>query len=586
MMKKQSNQMQKLLLSLLPIQAFAVGLPAINSLLDGFVVGHFYGTEALAAIGFAGPLTYIFTMIGSTLANGSQIISGQYLGRGDHDGLSHVFNSTSLFAMAIGLAVSALLMIFSGGISFLLGSSKELTEMTRSYILGMAPSVLFSVLFSSLLSFLQLERAEKVSTAAVIVMLVVNTGFNLLNVFVLKWGLLGIGLSTSLANLAAAAVCLPYFLKKSSLFRFSIRRFRIRALKDVIYQGIPSAVSPACSFFRDRLINYVVFSMGGTPAMAAMAIAVNLSNGIGVTVEGGYSGSANLIANVLVGERDIESLRELPKNLITTLLPIYLIAYALLFAFARPLAYLFGAETEHIALYVTVIRCYNLWYITNTLKTPPITIYRALGRVKLVSLFYVLAYLAFPAFTCLLSRFVGIGLAFNYSWISELCLTVAYAVYYYMKRRKMPRSVFRMTDIPNTLAVPSADRCGATIRNVSDATSASAAVVEFCKSKDLSERTAVMCGLCVEEMAVDSIVHGFVKGKKDEYSIELRVIYEDGGVSVMLRDNCPHFDPKEWLAMYSDQDPDRCLGIRLAAECAKEMNYTPTLGLNVINIRI
>lgn len=85
---------------------------------------------------------------------------------------------------------------------------------------------------------------------------------------------------------------------------------------------------------------------------------------------------------------------------------------------------------------------------------------------------------------------------------------------------------------------------------------------------------------------MDTILHGFTRGKKNAYSIEMCAIYEDGGVTLMLRNNCPHFDPKEWLAMHDDLNDDRSLGLRLAAESAKEMNYASALGLNVVTIRI
>ena len=55
---------------------------------------------------------------------------------------------------------------------------------------------------------------------------------------------------------------------------------------------------------------------------------------------------------------------------------------------------------------------------------------------------------------------------------------------------------------------------------------------------------------------------------------------------LMLCDNCPHFDPKEWLAMQDDPNDDRSLGLRLAVEAAAEMNYTSALGLNIVTIRL
>lgn len=582
----QNNQIKRLLLYLLPIQSLAVGLPAINSLLSGFVVGHYFGTSALAALGFASPLTFLTSMLNGMLANGSQIKSGQELGRGNREGLSKIFNSTVALALCSGLFLTLVLTVLNRGTAVLLGTTEGLMEITRSYILGMAPSIALGVVFAVLLSFLQLDRAEKESTAAVAVQLIVNTAFNFLNVYVLRWGLFGIGLSVSLANFAAIAVSVPYFLRKSESFRFSIRGIDIPTLKSVMYIGLPSAITPACSFLRNRILNHFIFMLGGTPGMAAFTVANKISTAIGGTLESGYSGSSNLIASVLVGERDVESLRTLPKTMITAIFPIYVAIYALIFAFARPLAQLFGAEAAHMDLYCMAIRFYNLWLLTNAFKTPTLIIYRALTKVKFVILLYVVNILLIPALVAVLSPFFGLAFLFSFPWIAEIFMLFIYAIYYTVHRRKLPDSLFKLTDIPNTLAVPSADRCSAAIKCAQDAMEASEKMIAFCNAKKIPAKNAALYGLCVEELAMDTILHGFTRGKKGAYSIEMRSIYEKGEIVLMLRDNCPHFDPKEWLAMQEDLSDDRSLGLRLAAKSAKEINYSSALGLNVVTIKV
>ena len=518
---KEDNQIKKLLISLVPVQAIAVGLPAINTLLNGFVAGHYFGPSGLAAIGFAGPLTYLFSMISSTLAIGSQVKSGHQIGCGDQDGLSHTFSTTCISALVVGLVISGLLMIFRNAVSIMLGTSDELMEMTRNYLFGLAPGVFFSIIFSVLLSFLQLERAEKTATAAIVVQLVVNTGLNFVNVYILHWDLFGVALSTTAANLAAVLICLIYFVCRESVFCFSLRRFDLKAIKEVLYLGFPSALEPACYFIRDRILNQVVFALGGTTAMAAMSIVSNFNNGIGTMISGGFTGASNLISSVLVGERDVDSLRSFPKIIIKTMFPVIAGAYILLFVFARPLALFFGAEPEMIGLYVMVIRCNSLWYLTDSLKVPSFSVYQSLGRIKETSIFTILMALMVPVTVILAGKVLGFGFLVHFSWIAEAGLVAAYVIYYYMKRRKLPSSIYTMTDIPHTMAVPSEDRCSATIKKIKDATDASEKMEAFCISKGLSSKTATMCGLCVEEIAVDCIIHGFTKEKADSYSIEL-----------------------------------------------------------------
>lgn len=584
MKETKNNQLKYLLHSLVPIQALAVGLPAINTLLNGFIVGHYLGPLALAAIGFAGPLIYLFQMIGMTLANGSQILSCHKIGRGDTEGLLRIFNSTCACAMIVGVIVSVLVFIFCDSIALLLGTSAEIMEMTSGYILGLVPGGLMSILFTVLLSFLQLERASKTSIIAIVVLLIVNTGFNFLNIYVLNWGLFGTALSTSLANIFAVLIFVIYIICKSNMFSFSIYMLDMKTLKEVLHLGIPSIVAPACSFVRDCIMNHVIFSVGGTTAMAAITLTMNIINGIGTTLNGGFSNATKLMVGVLVGERDVESLRAFPKTLIKAMFPVMMIAYALVFAFAYPLALVFGAELDKIELYVMVIRCCCFYFITNSFTVPTINIYQTMGRIRLVSLLYVLNILVFPIITAIAGSFIGLWLIVSFSWIAELGFVATYIIYYCIRRKKLPSSIFRITDIPSTIAVSSKNRYSATITKIGDAIDASEKMESFCIFKGMPLNTAKMCALCVEEIAVDCILHGFIRGKKNYYSIELRAIYENNSILLMLRNNCPHFDPKEWLALYGDQNPDRNIGLHLAVACAKKMNYSYTLGMNVITI--
>lgn len=588
-MKTETNDklIHKLFLTLLPIQALAVGLPAINSLLNSFIIGNFISAEALAAVGFAGPLQFILLAINSTIAIGAQMYCGNCLGNGDRKGVLKSFNSAFFLCIVFGVTVSALCGFFPKQIAVVIGASEESLADTADYIRGLSFGMTFSMLSACVLSFLQMDRAGKLSSASVTVMLILNIGINLLNVFVLKLGLFGVGLSTSIANIASVLLCLPYFAFRSKSFRFSLKSVTANTVGRILYLGIPSAVAPVGFALRDSIVNRILFALGGTVAMSAVAIAISLSNCIGSTIEGGYSGSANLLSSVLVGERDSDSLRKLPHTMIRSICYIYFIAYALLFAFARPLALLFGAEPENIGVYVTAVRVLNLWYLSNSFKTPTICIYRAMGLVKTVSILYALNAFAFPVSFVLATRgLLGASAVFAMPLASEVLLVAAYIVYYVMKTHGVPKSLFDITHIPDSLSAAPEDRLSATVQTTEEATALSQKVVDFCRSKGLPSRTAYFCGLCLEEMTVDTILHGFTRGKPGQYSIDLRVIYEDGGVSVMLRDDCPNFDPTEWLKLYAPEDPSRSIGIRMVSEIAEEMNYVSTVGLNVLTIKL
>ena len=579
---------RKLFLSLFPIQALAAGLPFINSLLSTALIGNLIGPTALAAIGFTSPLNSAIVAISSMVAIGSQLLCGQCLGKGDRVGMRRIFTCAVCTCVVIGLLFTFVYLFLPTPIARLLGSSPDTLVMTADYIRGMSFGMIFSVLSACLLPFLELDHKGGLSSISIVVMVCINVAGNLLNALVFHGGMFGAGLSTSIANICSVLICLPHFLFGSKTFRFALSEFHFNTIGHIFYHGLPSAVTPACNVIRERLLNQFIFALGGTVAMSAFAITINLANSVGCTLEGGFNGSNSLLASVLVGERDSSSLRDLPKISWKASYWMYVAAYGLLFFLAKPLCLLFGAELEHIATYAMVLRLYCLWFLTNAFKTYPVCIYRAMGKVTLTSLFFIWNSLIIPIFCCfVLSPIFGLPVVVGSAVICEIFTILAYLVYFTVKAKRLPRSPFELAYIPSSaVSAPRENRFKATLRTVEEATDVSQQVVEFCRGKGLDRKIAYYCGLCIEEMTVDTITHCFTKGKGKDYTIDLRMIYEDGGISIMLRDNSPHFDPTEWLALCAPEDPTRSVGIRMVSKLAKEMNYTSTLGLNVLTLKL
>ncbi len=593
---RSTKNIRRVFWSLLPAQAFASGLPAINLLVSSFIIGNYFGSIGLAAIGFAGPFTLIVTAAGSLIAMGSQLLSGKSIGKGDRDGVSRVFSSTIVLSVLIGLIISLIALCFSRPVTTLLGASDDTFEMTSAYIIGQAPGIIFAVLLPSLIPFLSMDQAKVVSTVAVTVMMILNIGCNLLNATFFKLGFLGVGLAVSAANIVSALICLIYLLVKSKVFKFAFREIDPSYIGEIFKYGFPSAASVLFDVVRERTINAVLFGLGGTMAVSAATLAVQLSNSVGgYTIQGGFAGTSNLLASVLVGERDVESLRKLPKTLFQGIFGIYVVAYVIMFIFAERIALAFGADPEYIGLFVLAIRCYSLWFFTNSFKNPSLAIYSALGKSHLVTVFYSINNLFAPLFC----YYVLGGLASNISAtfaiavvlaataIDEFITYISYRIYYRIKMKKGPKSIFEVTYIPREISVPKENTLACTIQTEEEAAEVSQQLIDFCRSKGMGNKNSYYCGLAIEEMAVDTIRNGKVRGiGKSAPVIDIRVFYENNGISIMLRDNCTAFDPNEWLELHAENDPMRSLGIKMVSATASRMDHQSALGLNVLIIRL
>ena len=116
-----------------------------------------------------------------------------------------------------------------------------------------------------------------------------------------------------------------------------------------------------------------------------------------------------------------------------------------------------------------------------------------------------------------------------------------------------------------------------------DVTEVSGSVVNFCRERDVSSRTAFFAGICVEEMAKNIIQHGSQPGKNNY--VDVRIVIQEE-LAILIRDNCPEFDPRKRMEMFHPESPEQNIGIRLTAGLARQVDYYNNAGVNTLLMKL
>ncbi len=120
------------------------------------------------------------------------------------------------------------------------------------------------------------------------------------------------------------------------------------------------------------------------------------------------------------------------------------------------------------------------------------------------------------------------------------------------------------------------------IQSIEDAVEASMQVHRFWLVNGLNSRDAHNIALCTEELAVNSIEHGFDDGKK--HNLELRALIGEDRLILRLRDDGRRFDLVERYKMINPDDPTKNIGLRIVFAKADEVRYSSALSLNNVCI--
>lgn len=559
----------------------------ICMLIDSIMIGRFLGVNAMAAYGLATPLLLVFAAFGTMLSAGIQVMCGKTLGSGDTEATNATF-SVSVFLTALVAAVGlAAVLLFTGPLCSLLGAGQPgpenpVFDLTQDYIRGFiigAPAFLFAQI---MVPYMQISGSQARLVTAVIAMTLADVALDILNVFVFRGGTFGMGLASSLSYYVAFIIGITYFLKKNCIFRFRLALVKGKRCLELLRYGIPTVVNQICLVLLVFSLNKILLRVGQNLAVAAYSVVSTVGN-LCYCVSSGIGAVTLMLSSVFFIEEDKPALRTLLRTLTRWAVVLNLAVTAVALLTAPVQVGLFLTDNlEARELAILGVRLFSLSLLPSTINTALKNYYQGVNRLGMTIVISVMQSFVLPVLSAIiLSSFLsttGVWLC----WLCGelLCLTAA-SIIVWRKTGRIGISASAYDLLPENFG---AGECiELPFASVEEAVEASRKASDFCAAHGETARECMMIGLCIEEMAVNIVEHGFVKSKKAHQG-EVRLLYKDNKRLIRLRDNCTSFDPLAYLELHKTDDPTAHIGIRMVMAMVKEANYVNTLGLNNLTL--
>lgn len=253
---------------------------AIFIITDGIFVGKGIGSDALAAVNITAPLFLINTGVALMFGIGASVVASVHLSQGK----AKVARINVTQAIIVS---SVLLLIYAIGIvsnvervAVWLGSSERLLPLAVEYMYWFVPFLVFSALLCSGMFFVRLDGAPNYAMVCNIIPAIINIVLDYVFIFILKWGMFGAALATSLGYIVGAVMILAYLFHPERILHVC----RVKLSKKSLYLTIRN-VGYMCrlgfsSFLRETAIatmmfvgNYVFIRYLGEDGVAAYSIA-------------------------------------------------------------------------------------------------------------------------------------------------------------------------------------------------------------------------------------------------------------------------------------------------------------------------
>lgn len=252
---------------------------------DSVIVGRFVSSDALAAVSASSPVMSLINMFMIGLSTGSNVVIAQRMGAKDIDALQRAVSTVafltlvcSLFITIVGLAVCQPLLrllntpsaIFSDARLYLIivyigTTGNMIYQMGSGALRGMGDSS-WPFLFLLLCSFL-------------------NIVLDLLAVLVLKWGVPGVALATSLAQTVSGIGVIHRLNRGGYGVQVRIRNIRPDSIesKKIINIGLPAAIQNIGNAIANLCVQSSVNFFGST-FIAANSIVTKVDDVINIPV--------------------------------------------------------------------------------------------------------------------------------------------------------------------------------------------------------------------------------------------------------------------------------------------------------------
>jgi len=263
------------------------------NVIDTLIVGNRLGTDALAAVGSASSITAVFVQLATGFALGGSIVISQYFGAGKTDQIWSCTTTLTIFSSCIALLSTIGIWIFARPLLLLVNTPVEIVDMgvsyLRFYFLGCVPIFVYNSLNSVYVSL----GNSRTPLRFLIISSIVNIFLDLFFIIVLRMGVAGAALATSLSQLLAAFMAFFNIPKLLADFKHDHETplFDKSLLFTMLRFALPSALQQSIVSVGSVVVQATINSFGASviAGSAAASKVVNLATTIPINYANAYS---------------------------------------------------------------------------------------------------------------------------------------------------------------------------------------------------------------------------------------------------------------------------------------------------------
>lgn len=219
-------------------------LQQLYNMVDSWTVGNFTGDTALAAVGIAFPVVFLFVSLFIGLSIGSTVVIAQFYGAGETERVRAAVDTTYAAFLIIAVPVSLGAFLLTDPLLHLLQVAPAAFPEAKLYLQLTCLGLVGSIGYNTNAGILQGLGNSKTPLLFLAIATVINIVLDLLFVAVFHWGVAGVAFATIIAEWFSWLFGIVYINRKYKDLHLRFRGLQLdrRLLRQIVRIGLPAGI--------------------------------------------------------------------------------------------------------------------------------------------------------------------------------------------------------------------------------------------------------------------------------------------------------------------------------------------------------
>ncbi len=339
-----------------------LGLLSVSSasIIDGYFIGNYVDSVALAAINISYPLLAILFGLGLMFAVGNSVLAGKLMGEKNNKEASNIFTKAVICISILGIFSSIFIYLNMEYLLSLLKVENQLKIYTLDYLSILLIFLPFLMTGITIDYFVRVDENPNLSFLALLLTSIVNIILDYLFIVKYDFGLSGAAYATGLSYLVIILVLIPHFFLKKSTLEIIKPKGNIFSIFEASKNGVSEFINESSIGITVLIFNYIMLKNFGALGVASYTI-VGYFFMVSIMISFAIADSLQPIFSKNYGAQYFNRIKTFLKLGLISIFAIELFIIILVILIPDTLVNVFLKENELRAKEITLEFIYYVW---------------------------------------------------------------------------------------------------------------------------------------------------------------------------------------------------------------------------------